>query len=277
MTPGFPALPAAARVLAVGTLILASAGCAVRTPPAGTPTAPAVSGYRALFRVEARRGDERARFRIAAALRAPDAVRLEFFGPVGGARAVLIADAMEVLVIIPGDRVYDRSPATPENLSRILGLPVSASHLAALLTGRPFCPPETVRDRVETQNAATFARTIAWHAIDCPPGEVLYQARGESRGVVREASIRDAGTGAIILRVEYEGGGGTGESWPSTLRLRFERDGAEVVLKAEEGPIAAPVNESLFVPSVPAGFERKILSLSLSAPALHGSAAEAGE
>ncbi len=265
-------------VLAITGLALVAAGCAAGPAPAAEPNAPAPSGYRALFRAEIRRGDERARFRIAAALLPPDRVRLEFFGPVGGARAVLVADTTEILAILPGDRVYDRSPATPANLERIFGLPLPASQLSALLMGRPFCPAESVRDRLETRSAATFARTLAWHTIDCPPAEVLYQARGESRGLVRDAVIRDAGTGAIILRVEYEGGGNRTESvGPSVLRLKFERDGAEVVLKAEEGPMSAPVAESLFIPPVPPGFERKSLSLSLSAPALHGSAAEAGE
>jgi len=262
----------------IAGLGLSAAGCAAGPSPAVEPAAPSPSGYRALFRAEIRRGDERVRLRIAAALLPPDRVRLEFFGPVGGARAVLVADTMEILALLPGERSYDRSPATSANLERLLGLPLPASQLSALLMGRPFCPPESVRDRLETRSAATFARTLAWHTIDCPPAEVLYQGRGESRGLVREAVIRDPGTGAIILRVEYEGGGNGAEgTWPSVLRLKFERDGAEAVLKAEEGPMSAPVAESLFTPPVPAGFERKSLSLSLSAPALHGSAAEAGE
>jgi hypothetical protein len=271
------ALPVVVRALPILALLLPAAGCAARVPPAGTPEASATSpGYRALFRAEARRGGDRAKFRIAVTVQAPDRLRLEFFGPVGTARAVLVAGPDEVLVVAPGDRSYDRSPSGPAGLGRILGLPLGTAQVVALLLARPFCPPEALRDRLETEAAVTFARTIARHTFECPPGDLLYQGRGEDRGVVREAWIRDAGTGAIILRVEYDGDGGT-NGWPSALRLQFEREGAEVVLKAEEGPMTAPVSATVFATTVPAGFERRNLSLSLTAPRLHGPAAEAGE
>jgi hypothetical protein len=252
--------------------------CAGRPPRATAPDGPAARGYRALFRGEAEGPRGRDRFRLAVALLPPDRLRLEFFGPVGAARAVLLADGASVLAALPGERAYDLQPASASGFERLLGLPLDAAGVVALLTGRPICPPETVEGRVMTRPAAAFGRSIAWFEVACPPNDIRYRAvAGERGGILREASIQQSIGGAMILRVEYDDHeAGLGPRWPRRLRLTLPREGAEVTLAAVEGPAPGDVPESLFAPAVPSGFEKRALRFSLSAAGLVGSVADGG-
>jgi hypothetical protein len=252
--------------------------CATRPPRAGAPPAPGARGYRALFRGEAEGPRGKDRFRLAVALVPPDRLRLEFFGPVGGARAVLLTDGATVLVALPDERAYDLQPASAAGFDRLLGLPLEPAGVTALLTGRPICPPEAREERVMTRPAAAFGRSVAWFEIACPPNDIRYRAvAGERGGILREASIRQSIGGAMILGIEYDDHEeGLGPRWPRRLRLSLPREGATLTLVAAEGPAQGDVPETLFVPVAPSGFERRALRLSLSAPGLAGSVADGG-
>lgn len=273
MTRGRPAGPPV-RVAAC-LLALLWPACAARSPRIDVLPSPAGPGYRALFRGEAEGPDGRSRFRLAAALLPPDRLRLEFLGPAGGPRVVFAADADAAVLILPAERAFDRAPAGPEGLGRLLGVPLRTHHLVALLTARPFCAEETALQQIMTRPAATFGRTHAWFEVDCPPNDVRYLALASERGgPLREATVREPLSGAIILRVEYgahaEGGG---PRWPRLLRLRL-REETTVRLEALEGPVPGELPESSFTPVIPEGFVRKTLRLSLSAPGLAGPAAD---
>lgn len=254
-------------------------GCAARPPRSPAPPAAAERGYRALFRGEAEGPRGKERFRVAVALLPPDRLRLEFFGPVGGARAVLVSDGGAVLLALPGERAYELVPAGEAGLETILGLPLRPAVLVALLTGRPACPPEAQEEQVRTRPAAAFGRTIDWFEVACPPNSVRYRAVASERGgALREATLRETIGGAMILRVEYDDHEeGLGPRWPGRLRLELPRDGASVTLAAAEGPATGMMPESLFTPAAPPGYDKRPLRLSLSAPGLVGSVADGGQ
>ena len=260
-----------------GLSLALSLSCATappRTEGAGTPTE-APRGYRALFRGESEAPGGKERFKVAIALLPPDRLRLEFFGPVGGPRLIVASDGTTVRVLRPADRAFDSAPATIPSMDRLLGLPLDGRQILALLEGRPMCDPDVTEHQVMTKAAVAFGRTLAWYQVTCPPDDIRYEARCEDRGgILRQATVREGISGAMILQVEYgDHEEGLGPRWPRRIRLRMERSRATVTLSALEGPEAGDVPEEVFSPPVPEGFERRSLFVSLAAPGLLGSTA----
>jgi len=239
-------------------------------PPAATSR-----GYKALFRVESQGPEGKSRFKMAVALLAPDRVRLEFLGPAGGPRLTVATDGEGVTALLPSERAFDRAEASPATMERLIGLPLDGARTISLLTGTPMCHSETAEQVMRTKGAATFGRTLAWYEVVCPPGEIRYQATAAERGgVLKDATVRDGTSGAMILQVEYgDHEEGLGPRWPRRIRLRMERARATVTLSALEGPEADDVPEAIFSPPIPEGFERRSLFVSLAAPGLLGSTA----
>jgi hypothetical protein len=264
-------------LLAAAVPILALAqGCATATSSASrTSPAEGVRGYRAYFKGLATGPEGKARFRMAAALAEPDHLRLEFFGPVGGARLVAAADGSNAVAILPGERVYDSGPADSATLDRILGLPLNGAQTIALLTGRPMCEADSSEQRVLTKAAAAFGRTVAWYEITCPPGEIRYQAHAAERGgILTAAAVREGISGDMILDVGYEDHEeGMGPRWPRRIRIRLARKNVTVDLIALEGPESSDVPASAFSLSIPEGFEKRPLLATLPGQGLLGSTA----
>lgn len=132
--------PAAVTALA---LALWQPSCATlpRTETArpGSPTI----GYRALFRGLAESPDGRDRFKVAVAIRPPDRLRMEFFGPVGGPRFVFAAAAARLVALDLAGRAYEEAGATAAAVERLLGLPVTPAGAIAILIG---LSPGALRD-----------------------------------------------------------------------------------------------------------------------------------
>ena len=236
-------------------------------PPGSISTRP---GYRALFRGQSEGQEGKGRFRLAVSIVPPDRLRLEFFGPLGGPRLVLVA-AGEVLVVLrPGERSFERSDTTPSALERLLGVPIGAADFAAILQGTPMCPAGTARVDVKTRPAATFGRTVAWYEVTCPPGDFRYEARcAERGGTLLGATVREGISGAIILEVEYgDYEKGLGPRWPRQIRVRLPRREASVTLAAVEGPWSGDIPESIFTPEIPEGFQERLIDPSPDAPGL---------
>ncbi|HEU4402985.1 MAG TPA: hypothetical protein VFT43_12870 [Candidatus Polarisedimenticolia bacterium] len=267
----------AARALCLLTLPLSALACASHPPMAdASRPSPADRGYRALFRAESEGPGGKQRFRLAVALVPPDRLRLEFFGPVGGPRLVVASDGSQVTAMLPTERAYDSAPATSGNLDALIGVPLDGARLIALLTGRPMCPPESMRQEVHSKSAVTFGRTINWYEVSCPPDDIRYQAKCEDRGgILRQATVREGITGAMILEVEYDDHeAGLGPRWPRRIRVRMARTGSTVGLNAIDGPAPGEIPDAVFSPPVPEGFERRAMASLLSAPGLVGSTAD---
>ena len=233
-------------------------------------------GYRALFKGESVGPDGKQRFRMAAVLSPPDRFRLEFFGPVGGARLVVAASGGQAVVLSPRERAWDRGPASAVGMERLIGVPLAPYDLVALLTGRPMCSETQATQTVRTRPAATFGRVHTWYDVSCPPGDIRYLARCRERGGLLEtATVREGISGAMILEVEYgEHVEGSGHRWPKEIEIRVAKRGTTVSLRAVDGPWMGPIQDSLFSPSVPEQFERRPLIASLTAPGLLGSTAD---
>jgi hypothetical protein len=255
-------------------MALVATSCAgARLPDPGPPSAQASApGYRALFRGEAEGRTGKGRFRLAVAILPPDRIRLEFFGPVGGPRAIVAASAGQAIALLPSARAYEKTPSSAEGIDRMLGLPVDVAGLVALLTGRPMCPQESARVEVMSRPAATFGRTLSWYQVSCPPDDVRYEARCEDRGgTLLTATVSEAITGAIILQADYgDYQKGLGQRWPRQVRLRLLKKEATVQLAAVEGPWGSDVPESIFTPDIPEGFESRRIDLFPDGPGLPG-------
>lgn len=160
------------------------------------------------------------RFRLAIAFRPPDRLRLEALGPAGGTRLVIATDGREATALLPGDRRYDRAPATADGLLRWTGLPLGAADLGALLQGKSPC------------------------------GTSLPGPGGESPMAIRCVA---AGADPWSLEIHAEG----------RRRIDLARLG---------DPAPARLDDLLFAPEVPAGFERADLGAggSSGAPLLGG-------
>ncbi len=267
-------IPCGAAILALAVVAAACGRPAIVSDT--TTIAPEARGYRALFKGESDGPDGRQRFRMAAVLASPDRLRLEFFGPVGGARLVVAASRGTVTAIVPPERAWDRGPAEAGGMERLIGVPLQPADLVALLTGRPMCREGEARQSVRTKPAATFGRTLSWYDVTCPPGDIRYDARCEERGgLLKSATVRTGISGAMILEVEYDDHvEGPGHRWPGRLVIRVAQRETTVTLRAVEGPFPGRVEDGLFAPRIPDRFERRPLLASLSAPGLLGPTAD---
>jgi len=265
--------PWTARTWLAGCAVLFSACAGAHLPDTLSSSSQAgAPGYRAVFRGEADGPSGKGRFRVAVAILPPDRIRLEFFGPVGGPRAVIVASARDAIALLPASRAYERTGSSAQAFDRFLGLPVDAAGLVALLTGRPMCPQESARVEVMSRPAATFGRTLSWFQVSCPPDDVRYEARCEDRGgALLSATVSEAITGAIILEADYgDYEKGLGQRWPRQVKLRLLKKEANVQLVAVEGPWASDVPESIFAPEIPEGFESRTIALFPDGPGLPG-------
>ncbi|HXH27898.1 MAG TPA: hypothetical protein VNL37_02570 [Candidatus Polarisedimenticolia bacterium] len=267
-------LPAA---LLAAALILPRCASGPRIPE-GSAAAGTGPGYRALFRVDSEGPGGRAHMRMAVALLPPDRLRVEFYGPVGGPRLVVAVQDDRAVALLPSRKAYDSGSATPRTLDRLLGVPLDAAGLVDLLTGRPMCPPEAETQAVLTKPAATFGRTLAWYEVTCPPGDIRYRARcAERGGTLREATVQEGISGAMILAIEYEDHQeGRGPRWPRRMKIHLARRGTTVSLAAQEGPVPSDLPASIFSPPIPDGFERRPLLISLDQPGLLGPTPDEG-
>lgn len=270
--------PLAPGIVLVLLMTLALGACAGTQPPTlDVPgSTPSVRGYRAFFSGESRGDEGRTRFRMAAAIVPPNRIRLEFFGRVGGPRLIVATDGTMVTALIPPRRIYDRREVSPQTMEHLLGVPLGATRLIALLTGQPMCRWEATIQLLKTRAAATFGRTLDWFEIECPPGDIRYRAFSKERGgLLERATVREGISGDMILEVEY-GDHLEGETsrWPRQIRLQLKRMRSTVTLKAIEGPVAGDVAEDIFAPRIPESFERRPGLLSLPAPGLLGPTAE---
>jgi hypothetical protein len=213
---------------------------------------------------------------MAVALMPPDRIRFEFLGPAGGPRLIVAADDGNATALLPAERTYERADASPRSLERLLGLPLDAGQMIALLTGQPMCRPEAAEQVLHTKSVATFGRTTAWYEVVCPPGEIRYQARSQERGgVLVEATVREGTSGAMILEVEYgDHEEGQGPRWPHQIRLHLAQRQSTVSLSVIDGPRASDPEASIFTPPVPSDFKRRADLFYLPAPGLLGSTGE---
>jgi hypothetical protein len=170
--------------------------------------------------VEADTPSGKTHFKMAAAVRPPDHLRLEFFGPMGGARLLLATDGSDALALVPRQHVYDRAHASPRALARLTGLKFEPAGLVGLLRGQSPCPPA---------DQATV-----------PAGE------NDRDGTTIRCRLDDA---VVALRVD-DG------SWATSISIALESLRKSIRLDLVEGPTESSLADDLFAPAVPEGFTR---------------------
>jgi hypothetical protein len=124
----------------VAALLIAGAACATaRLPPPGVAeSAAAAASWSGSARVSVKGSDLRGRSRVLIAFRRPDALRIEIPGP-AGARLVAVVRAGRLAAVLPGDRAYLESAASPADLEALLGVALEPAELMDLLVGK--APP----------------------------------------------------------------------------------------------------------------------------------------
>jgi hypothetical protein len=217
-------------VAAAAILALVAIACAGHRPPSGEPEVP--NGSRLLYKAESQTPEGRNRFRVAAAVRPPDHLRLEILGPLGGPRLLLATDGREAIAIDPTGRRYDRAEATAEALGRITGLPLDPAGLVAALQGRVVCAP----------GVSAAGTAPGGDAEGCRLGDASYLSEGSVR------------------------------SWPASITIGLPRLPGEIRLILIEGPAPATLGDEIFAPMPPTGFVRDDILGGEGTPALftHG-------
>jgi hypothetical protein len=157
---------------------------------------------------------------MAAAVRPPDHLRLEFFGPMGGARLLLATDGSDALALVPRQRLYDRARASPRVLARLTGLKFEPAGLVGLLRGQVPCAVSDQAPRVGEQAGAD--------------------------GTMVGCRLDDA---EVALRV-------ADGSWATSISIALESLRKSIRLELVEGPTESSLADDLFAPTVPEGFTR---------------------
>jgi len=142
--------------LAAALLATGVACATARLPPPGlAASAAAAVSWSGSARVSVKGSDLRGRSRVLLAFRRPDAMRIEIPGP-AGARLVAAIRAGRLTAVLPGDRAYLESAASPADLDALLGVALSPQELMDLLVGKA---PAGLRD-YEAQWGETLPRRV---------------------------------------------------------------------------------------------------------------------
>lgn len=257
--------PRAALALAAALLL---AGCPRRAPPpdlSADAEALRAQVVAAQDRVRSCAGD--ARLKVAwtggpvslpqyVAAEKPDRLHVETFDFFGNALAVLVARDGRFALYDAREKVYYRGPATPENLARLVPLPLPAEDLVTLLCGS--------------------APLLDAPAVLAEPGSGFMGLDLAGRGRRQSLAI---GAGAAILRSERTGGvpgapdyvatfsghrtrGGV--PFPTTLALTATSPEVELELRWKDVEVNAELDAALFRLEPPAG--ARVVELDGAAP-----------
>jgi len=128
----------AAAILATGV----ACATARLPPPAVAASAAAAASWSGSARVSVKGSDLRGRSRVLLAFRRPDSLRIEIPGPSGARLVAAIRDG-RLTAVMPGDRAYLESPASPADLGALLGVALAPDELMDVLVGRA---PAGLRD-----------------------------------------------------------------------------------------------------------------------------------
>lgn len=249
------------RAGAPAALLALALGCA-RAPPPDLSADPAellaavrarearvqrVSGS-ARLRLESPRGS--GSFDALAAAERPDRLRLELLDFFGGPVALLVASGSRFAFLDARRGIWYRGPATPENLSRILPVPVTVEELAAAACGSP----------VLIEGAPLSAAPGSGVMRLVLAGGGLEQRLDVGAGAAVESSRllrRPPGGAAAPVGSELEFGSFRwlgGLRVPGAVRLRAAGAGALAELRWKGDPsLNGPPDPELFAVAIPEG------------------------
>ncbi len=256
MTHRIALLAAAAAVVA----------CTPRRPPPDLSLDPAalLAQVRAAQgRVRSVRGDARIRIRspdgsgtlsaLVAAER-PDRVYVQTVDFFGNTLAVLATSGGALSLYDARAGVLYRGPATPQNVARLIPIPLSPEDLAAILCGAaPLL--DGVAERAEPGRGHVTLTLVA--------GERTESLRVGPGARVERAALRVAGAQGWDLEIDRTAAA-EGGAFPEQVLLSTDSPEVKLHLTWQEAEWNAPVDAALFTPAPPRG--ARIVDLAQAAP-----------
>jgi hypothetical protein len=230
----------------------AAASCAPRIPPPDLSLEPelllgqvqAAAAVVVSVRGEARlraTGEGRVSVPAFVAARKPDRVRVEALDFFGNPAVVLVTAGGRLAIWDARGRTFYRGAATPENVARLVRLPLSPEDLVAILCGWP---------RLEGE--AVGAEAGGGHVtLEVRDGLRTTSARVTAGAAVSRAAIRDVRGGYEVgwqQRILVDGRAGPGD-----VTLSSERPAARIELTWPEPEVNVPLEDALFELRPPAG------------------------
>jgi hypothetical protein len=183
------------------------------------------------------------RFRLAVAYLPPEALRLEIYPPVGGARLIVTGDGSTLVALAPQERRFEALDAKGDGLARLVGVALDARAFVALLLGASPCADR----EAGTAEAPETCGTATWRFQ-----RVGSQAHeDEAKRVARFIGNQ----GETLLSVEYGKGKKGAGAWPDEVRLTWPDRAVTVDLLLRQGLADGEgLEPSAFHTEAPPGF-----------------------
>lgn len=250
-------LLAALRLAPLALAAVLAAGCIPRKPPPDLSTDPtallaqvrAAQGRVVRVQGEARirlRAPNKATFRQFAAAERPDRIHLEALDFFGNPAAVLVASGGRFALFDARAKVLYTGAATPENLSRLVPVPVSAEELVEILLGSAPLP------KTRPVDVAPDGRHLRLRFED--EGARLDAWIGGYALVEKATRSVAGGLGPGSWRVEFSDRRVRGGAWfPDFFSLRSDAANVRLELKWEQVEVNGDVDSALFELRPPKG------------------------
>jgi hypothetical protein len=182
-----------------------------------------------------RAGSQRIRGNVDAGFAAPQSIRLEGKAPFGRPAFILAAAGPVATLYLPRDNRVLREAATASIVEALVGLPLGAAELRALVSGCGFGVIEPASGREYPGG---------WLAVDGGEGGTTYL-----REVGGQWRIAAASRASLV--VHYEG---LGSGPPAALRLQATgTTAADVTARLSDLQINVPLEAAAFAVDVPEG------------------------
>jgi len=201
-----------------------------------------VGGIRLLYDGRSREPTATHRFRLAIAFLPPEALRLEIYPPVGGARLIVTGDGPTLVALAPQERRFETLDPKGDGLARLVGVALDARAFVALLLGASPCGHEA-----GTAEPPETCGTATWHfqPVGFPARE------DEAKSVARFTGTN----GETLLSVEYGKGKKGAGAWPDEVRFTWPDRAVTVDLLLRQGLVDGEgLEPSAFHTDVPPGF-----------------------
>jgi len=173
----------------------------------------------------------------------PDRLRAEALSPFGTPLLVMASDGAELGVFLPGDNLFYRGRATPENLGRFTRLPLHPADLVNILLARPPV--------IAHQRLATFLLPEGGWRVELTAGARGQQLVFDASRRLRE--VRYLQGGELQLQLAYGEPAPEAQGFPRRIDLDLPRQQIRASLVFEELATDRDLQPGIFTLAPPAG------------------------
>lgn len=206
-----------------------------------------------LLNLEVWRKGERVRLRQLVAVRSPDQVRLDALSPFEQPLSTLVSDGQTLSIYDLQEHRFLRGPSSPENLARLLPVPLEPEALTALLRGNV---PVLAAPKRRT---LTWDRENGWYQLDLERDDLSQRIHFEPQKL-RVTALRFARAGETLLSArlgDYQGEGA--EAIPRRLRLEAPAQAVRVEVEVKDYTLNPELPDEVFWLDPPRGIEIEVL------------------